>query len=160
MSGWDAASQRWPRARQTSEYGASRANGGRWTMSDVVALVVAFAVRWEVGLAFLALKLWHQASGRRVSTLAFAREKWNDAVEVARSLAGSARLPMSLHVGPRSSGSPAFDRWRQDELARIAAERAKLAEAEEEFARYRDELLGARDREHFDRFMNRRNDLR
>lgn len=159
MSGWDAASQRWPRARRGSPTGASRGEGGRWTVPDGVALLVAFALRWELGVAFLALKLWHQASGQQVSTVAFAREKWDAAVELVRRLAGNARLPMSFHVGARSSGSPAFDRWRETELARIAAERTKLAEAEEEFSRYRDELLGARDREHFERFMHGRTDL-
>ena len=37
--------------------------------------------------------------------------------------------------------------------ARLDAERGKLASAERDFARYRDELLHAKDREDFDRFM-------
>lgn len=155
MGGWNAASQGWSRTRR-NRADIHAIDGGRWTVTDVVALLVAFAIRWELGLAFLGLKLWHQASGRRISTTAFAREKWDTLAMGVRGLANGARLPMTLHVGPRSSGSPAFDSWRQDELARIAAERAKLAEAEEEFARYRDELLRARDREHFDRFMGTR----
>ena len=159
MGGWNAASQGWSQSRR-GRRGAQPAEGGRWTATDVLALVVAFTIRWELGLAVLALKLWHQASGRRISTLAFARAKWDALAMSVRGLAIGNRLPLTLHVGPRSSGSPAFDGWRQDELARIASERAKLAEAEEEFARYRDDLLRARDREHFDRFMRSRDGLR
>lgn len=132
------------------------ADGGRWTKLDVVALLAAFALRWELGLAFLALKLWHQASGSPTSTLAFAREKWDQLATLARDLVQGARLPMTLHVGPRPSGSPAFDRWRRDELARIDAERAKLSAAENDFARYRDELVRVKDREEFERFMRSR----
>ena len=160
MSGWSASSRGWSRTRRVRPDAALGAEAGRWTMIDVVALLVAFAIRWELGVAFLALKLWHQASGRRVSTVVFAREKWDRLVAATRDLAHGARLPMTLSMGPRSSGSPAFDRWREDELARIAAERVKLAEAEDEFARYRDELLRARDSEHFDRFMNSRDTVR
>ena len=159
MGGWNAASQGWARTRRDRDKASAFAGGGRWTPSDVVAVVIAFAIRWELGLAFLALKLWHQTSGRRISTLAFAREKWDALSTTIQGFASGARLPMTLHVGPRSSGSPAFDSWRQDELTRIAAERAKLAEAEEEFSRYRDELLRARDRDHFDRFMRSRDGL-
>ena len=65
-------------------------------------------------------------------------------------------VPFSLHVGPRSSGNAAFDRWRTAELARLDAERGKLVSAEREFVRYRDELLHAKDREDFERFMNAR----
>ena len=156
MSGWNAASQGWSRTRHSRRDETMGQGGGRWVATDVVALLVAFTIRWELGVGFLALKLWHQASGRRISTFAFAREKWDAAVVLARNVAGGVNLPMTLHVGPRSSGSPAFDRWRQDELARIAAERSKLVDAEAEFARYRDELLRARDNEHFDRFMRSR----
>ena len=156
MSGWNAASQGWSRTRRNRRDETVAEGGGRWVPTDVVALLVAFAIRWELGIAFLALKLWHQASGRRISTFAFAREKWDAAVAFVRTVGNGLHLPMTLHVGARSSGSPAFDRWRQDELARIAAERSKLADAEAEFARYRDELLRARDNEHFDRFMRSR----
>lgn len=156
MSGWNAASQGWSRARRGRKGAVANDGGGRWTITDVVALLAIVAFSRELGLAFLALKLWHQASGRRISTLSFAREKWDGLVTFARGLANGVHLPVTLHVGQRSSGSPAFDSWRQHELARIAGERAKLAEAEEEFARYRNELLRARDSEHFDRFMHTR----
>ena len=154
MGGWNAASQGWHRARRDRR--GEIAEGGRWTVPDVATLLLAFALRWELGLAFLALKLWHQASGSRLSTLGFAREKWDRLVGLARSFSSGASLPFSLHVGPHSSGNAAFDRWRTAELARLDAERSKLATAEREFARYRDELLHAKDHEDFERFMNAR----
>ena len=160
MGGWNSAAQGWGRARRGRDDPRMGDDGGRWTPTDAAALLVAFFFSKELGVAFLALKLWHQASGRRISTLSFAREKWDSLVTMARGFANGVRLPMTFHVGQRSSGSPAFDDWRQNELGRIAAERAKLAEAEEEFARYRNELLRARDREHFDRFMRNRDSLR
>ncbi len=154
MGGWNAASQGWHRARRDRR--GELSEGGRWTVPDVAALLFAFAVRWELGLTFLGLKLWHQASGSRVSTLSFAREKWDGLVNLARGFGSGASLPFSLHVGPRSSGNAAFDRWRTAELARLDAERGKLVSAEREFVRYRDELLHAKDREDFERFMNAR----
>ena len=154
MGGWNAASQGWHRARRDRR--GEVTEGGRWTVSDVAALLVAFAVRWELGVAFLALKLWHQASGSGLSTLAFAREKWDGLVGLARGFSSGTSMPFSLHVGPRSSGNAAFDRWRTTELARLDAERGKLATAEREFTRYRDELLHAKDHDDFERFMKAR----
>ena len=154
MGGWNAASQGWHRARRDRR--GEMTEGGRWTVPDVAALLVAFAVRWELGVAFLALKLWHQASGSRLTTLAFAREKWDGLVGLARGFSSGASVPFSLNVGPRSSGNAAFDRWRTTELARLDAERGKLATAEREFTRYRDELLHAKDHDDFERFMKAR----
>ena len=154
MSGWNAASQNWQRVRRDRR--AEMSEVGRWTPADFVALGVAFLVRWELGLAFLALKLWHHASGDRVSTLAFARAKWEALVGAVRALTAGSSLPFSLHVEPRSSGNAAFDRWRREELIRLDTERSKLASAEREFARYRDELLHVKDGEDFERFMRAR----
>ena len=127
-----------------------------WTSADLTLLVVAFIVRWELGLGFLALKLWHQASGYEGSTLSFARLKWNGLVTLARAVFEGRALPISLSFGAKSSGNLAFDAWRRGELERIAIERRKLQVAEGEFASYRDDLLQARDREAFDRFMRSR----
>ena len=154
MGGWNAASHGWSRVRR--ERARETIGGGRWTVPDVATLVLAFALRWELGLAFLALKLWHQTSGSPLSTLGFAREKWDGLVEAARGLTGGNAMPFSIHVGPRSSGNAAFDRWRRDELERLDAERSKLASAESEFSRYRDELMHAKDHEDFERFMRAR----
>ena len=66
--------------------------------------------------------------------------------------------PLGRHaVSSRTSGNQAFDSWRETELSRIEAERSKLRTAEREFAAYRDELLHAKEREDFDRFMHTRN---
>ena len=128
---------------------------GRWTVPDIAATLVAFAVHWEVGVAFLGLKLWQQASGYQGSVFAFASEKWEGLVGLARSVLAGANMP-SLYIGPRSSGNAAFDTWRRTELSRIEAEREKLRMAEQEFATYRDELLHVKDREDFQRFMQAR----
>ena len=154
MGGWTAASHSWHRVRRDRRTAVSE--GGRWTVPDVIALLLAFAIRWELGLAFLTLKLWHQASGSGLSTLAFARGKWDALVSIARGFTAGGSMPFSVHVGSRSSGNASFDRWRTEELARLDAEHTKLASAEREFARYREDLLHAKDREDFDRFMNAR----
>ena len=65
-------------------------------------------------------------------------------------------MPFSVHFGQTSSGNHAFDAWRRTELARIDAERAKLRTAELDFASYHDELLQAKDRDDFERFMRAR----
>ncbi len=164
MGGWSGAARagQWAErgdqvrgSEQGREKRRRRENRG-WTPADVTMLVVAFVARWELGLGFLALKLWHQASGYEGSTLSFARLKWNGLVSLARAVFEGRALPISLSFGAKSSGNLAFDAWRRGELERIAVERQKLQAAEGEFARYRDDLLQARDREAFDRFMRSR----
>lgn len=155
MGGWSNAA----RGGQWAELGRDgrRKDKGRgWTTADVAILVVAFVARWELGMAFLALKLWHQASDYDGSTLSFARMKWNGLVALTRAMLDGGKLPVSFSLGPKSSGNLSFDAWRQGELERIAVERSKLQAAEVEFTRYRDDLLQARDREAFDRFMQTR----
>lgn len=155
MGGWSNAA----RGGQWTELGRHGRGKGRdrgWTTADVAILVVAFVARWELGMAFLALKFWHQASGYDGSTLSFARMKWNGLVALTRAMVDGGSLPVSFSFGPKSSGNLAFDAWRQGELDRIAVERRKLQAAEVEFTRYRDDLLQARDREAFDRFMQTR----
>ena len=153
MGGWSNAA----RGGQWTELGRNgRKRDKGWTPADVATFVVAFVARWELGVAFLALKLWHQASGYDGSTLSFARMKWNGLVALTRAMLDGGKLPVSFSFGPKSSGNLAFDAWRQSELERIAFERSKLQAAEVEFTRYRDDLLQARDREAFDRFMQTR----
>ena len=154
MGGWGNATRHgsWNYVRQDREPGLPRA-AGRWTAPDVALTIVAFVIHWEVGLAFLALKLWQQASGYEGNVLAFARDRWDWLVGGTRGLlSGGAAMPFAA----RSSGNKAFDTWRQTELARIEAERDKLRIAEREFSAYREELLHAKDREDFDRFMQAR----
>lgn len=157
MSGWSSASCQngWQRVRRNEEAGLPRISG-RWTVPDIALTVFAFFVHWEFGLAFLALKLWHQASGHPGSVFTFAREKWERLVGMTRNLMSGTSMPLSVHFGYQSSGNQAFDAWRQAELKRIDEERHKLRAAEREFTTYRNELLHARDREEFDRFMQSR----
>ena len=160
MGGWsDTTRQReWGgRARAKSATGTV----ARWTGLDVFALVVCFWARWELGVAFLGLKLWHQASGFEGSVFSFARLKWDALVRLTQGVLAGRAAPFSLHVGRlhmgrTSSGNRAFDAWRDTELSRIEAERAKLRTAERAFVSYHDELLQAKDREDFDRFMRAR----
>ena len=155
MSGWNDAA----RQREWSRQGAGRVRGasvGRWSPLEILFLVLAFLLRWEIGLAFLGLKLWHQASGAGGSVFAFARVKWEGLVSLVQGAVGGRPLPFSVHFGQGSSGNHAFDAWRRAELARIEAERAKLRTAERDFAGYHDELLQAKDREDFERFMRAR----
>ena len=155
MGGW-SESKNWQRMRRRDAAGVP-GTSGRWTVPDVATMLVAFAVRWELGVAFIGLKVWHQASGYPGSIFSFVHEKWEQLVGVARSLMSGASMP-SLHIGPKSSGNVAFDTWRRNELSRIEAEREKLRTAERDFTTYRDELLHVKDREDFQRFMQARDD--
>ena len=138
---------------------ASRpSKAGRWTALDIGLTVGAFLLSHELALAFVALKLWHQASGYDGSVLAFAGDRWEALVRATRRITSGSGV--SMPFASRSSGNHAFDAWRQTELARIEAERNKLRASEREFAAYRDELLHAKDREDFDRFMQARADGR
>ena len=148
QSGW--------RHMKRNDRGRPSRIGGRWTSADVAITVIAFMARWELGLAFLALKLWHQASGSPGSTFAFARQKWEQLVGATRGLLSGSAFPVSMRFGDQSSGNIAFDTWRKGELNRIDAEREKLRVSERDFTVYRDELLHAKDREDFDRFMRSR----
>lgn len=154
MGGWGNATRQggWHHVWRDETAVPPRA-AGRWTAPDVAMTIVAFIIHWEVGLAFLAMKLWQQASGYEGSVLSFAKEKWEGLVGATRAILSGAALPASLSLGTRSSGNKAFDAWRKAELTRIEAERAKLRAAERQFTSYRDELLHAKDREDFERFM-------
>ncbi len=155
MSGWNNAA----RQREWSRRGAGRTGsngGGRWTVLDGVVLGLAFLIQWELGLVFLGLKLWHQASGSPGNVFTFARVKWDGLVRLAQGFLEGRPMPFSVHFGQASSGNHAFDTWRSAELARIEAERAKLRIAERDFASYHEELVQAKDREAFERFMRAR----
>lgn len=150
MGGWRSADNCGWQVRRDEAAAVPRGRG-RWSAPDIAVMVVAFVVHWELGLAFLGLKLWHQASGHSGSVFAFAREKWDGLVESARGFLGGNGATAGF--GTRSSGNSAFDAWRRAELDRIEAERAKLRTAERDFAAYREELLRAKDNEDFERFM-------
>ena len=153
--GW-AEVRRDEQARPQAAPSTKAATAGRWTMLDVALTVGTLVLGgWQLCVAFVALKLWHQASGFQGSVLAFANDRWDVLVRAARRLlAGGSGF--SMPFASRSSGNHAFDAWRMNELQRIEAERNKLRASEREFAAYRDELLHAKDREDFDRFMRTR----
>ena len=156
MGGWNTTGDAGWQMRRERAAGLPRTSS-RWTAPDVAVTIVAFLIHWEFGLAFLALKLWQQASNYQGSVFSFAREKWEGLVNATRHMLSGTTLPTSFGLGARSSGNHAFDAWRRTELDRIEAERTKLRLAEREFSSYRDELLHARDSEAFDRFMQARN---
>lgn len=155
MGGWSDAAQHGNWAQRSGEEQRARRRR-KWTGAEIAVLVIAFLIRWEVGVAVLALKLWHQASGDEGSVFAFARRKWEALAVAASAFLSHERLPFTANFGLRSSGNLAFDEWRQGELARIEAERQRLQAAERDFSAYREELLRAHDREAFDRFMQGR----
>ena len=167
MGGWGNATRQrgwnygnWNNACGVGEMRREEAAGlpsraSRWTKLDVALTIGAFALGREIGLvAFVAFKLWHQASGFDGNIIAFARERWDRLVGATSGLLASGGSVMPF--GARTSGNHAFDTWRETELARIESERNKLRASEREFAAYRDELLHAKDREDFERFMQAR----
>lgn len=153
MGGWSDSARHgnWAQPRGENQ----RMRRRPWAAPEIAAQVLAFVIRWELGLAFLALKLWHQASGDDGNVFSFARRKWEMLVLAASQLFAGGKLSFG-GLGEKSSGNLAFDEWRRGELERIEAERQKLHAAERDFASYRDELLRARDREAFERFMQAR----
>ena len=104
-----------------------------WTAWEIALMVIGFVVFWPVGLAILFWILWTKRHGA-----ATAMPAWVD-----RFTGGSSS----------SSGNSAFEDWKRGELDRLEQERRRLAEAEQEFAAFLDQLKRARDREEFERFM-------
>lgn len=104
----------------------------RWSGWEIALMVIGFVVFWPVGLAILFWILWTKRHG------APAMPAW-----VGRFTGGFAP----------ASGNSAFEDWKRAELDRLEQERRKLAQAEQEFAAFLDQLKRARDREEFERFM-------
>lgn len=129
--GGPSASPFWPSGGTDTARGCGR----WWTLGPVgmAAMVLGFVFWWPLGLGVLALNIFK----RRGGVMPFADLK--------------DRNPFA-----RATGNVAFDEWRLAEIARIEQERAKLAEAEREFATFVAEVRRAKDREEFDRFMNAR----
>ena len=123
-----------------------------WKPFEIAAMVLGFIVFWPIGLAILFAKFWQRQHGHRQPLPSkrprvFSRRSTRKPGLVVKSAATS---------GWRSTGNVAFDEWRESELARLEAERRKLAEAERDFARHIEELRRARDREEFESFMRAR----
>jgi hypothetical protein len=111
-----------------------------WTPWEIALMVTGFVVFWPVGLAILFWILWTKRHG---TPTWFGR------------LAGAAGAFGAQAGG--ASGNSAFEEWKRSELERLEQERRKLAEAEQDFAAFLDQLKRARDREEFDRFTAARN---
>ena len=108
-----------------------------WTPWEIALMVTGFVVFWPAGLAILFWILWTRRHGTPA---------WFDRIAGAISVPGGPRMR-------GASGNSAFDEWKRSELDRLEQERRRLAEAEQDFAAFLDQLKRARDREEFDRFM-------
>jgi hypothetical protein len=124
----------------------------RWSLFEIVAMVLGFIVFWPIGLAILGFKLWQRKSGYQGDLQTVAQEKWRDARNAMSS--GSWQGRRGFYTA--STGNSAFDEWRAAEIARLEEERRKLQEAHREFSIFVDNIRRAKDREEFERFMNER----
>ena len=147
--------------------GAWRSSGcgaSRWSMFEIVAMVLGFIVFWPIGLAILGFKMWQRKSGYPGDLQTAAQDKWREARGMmANSAQAGVAWPSGPWTwghrsgfGPASSGNLAFDEWKKAELARLEEERRKLQDAHNEFAAFVENIRRAKDREEFERFMNER----
>jgi Protein of unknown function (DUF2852) len=125
---------------------------GRWSLFEIVAMVLGFIVFWPIGLAILGFKLWQRKSGYSGDLQTVAQEKWRAA---RGAMSGGQWQGRHSFYAP-SSGNSAFDDWKAAEIARLEEERRKLQEAHREFATFVDNIRKSKDREEFERFMNER----
>ena len=121
-----------------------------WTPLTIILMVLGFIVFWPLGLLMLAYILWgdripeirRHFEGLKESPAGAAREH---NYEFFRDMGGST-----------ASGNAAFDDYRAQELRRLDEERQQLDKERKEFESFVRDLRHARDREEFDRFMQRR----
>jgi hypothetical protein len=131
--------------------------GEPWKPVEILAMVLGFIMFWPIGLAVLGWKMWQRRSGYPGDIVSFGREKWDRFARWQGGAPRYAHYPWSgASYGAGSSGNVAFDEWRAAELARLEAERRRLAAAEREFAEFMENLRRAKDREEFERFMSER----
>ncbi len=126
--------------------------GSRWTLFEVVAMVLGFIVFWPIGLAILGFKVWQRKAGYPGDLQSAAGEKWRE----ARSAMTGCNWRGRSSFYAASTGNSAFDDWKASEIARLEEERRKLQEAHQEFSAFLDHIRRAKDREEFERFMNER----
>ena len=137
--------------------GGPRRCGARWTIFELLAMVLGFMVYWPIGLAVIVWKVWQKKTGYYGDLGSMMREKMAQAGGFARQWEGPfARGAGRASWGARQTGNSAFDEWRTAELNRLEEERRKLEAAERDFADYIANLRRARDREEFDRFTQAR----
>ena len=123
-----------------------------WTPVTIAMMVVGFMITPVLGLAVIAYIIW----GDRLEAF---KTDVNVATDKAAGFFGNAKG--GFNMGGRfamsdQTGNVAFDDWRDAELKRLEAERAKLAEARHEFDSYMRELRRAKDEEEFRSFMAQR----
>ncbi|KAA0968500.1 DUF2852 domain-containing protein [Aureimonas fodinaquatilis] len=119
-----------------------------WTPATIALMVLGFIVYWPLGLAVLAYILW----GDRLEAFRSDVSRSTD-----RVMCGFRRSKANVPFAASRTGNVAFDDWRDQELARLDAERQRLDDARNEFETYARELRRAKDKEEFDRFMRDRN---
>ena len=124
----------------------------RWTLFELVAMILGFIVFWPIGLAILGFKIWQRKVGYPGDLQTAAGEKWREARSAMRGCNWQARR--GFYTG--STGNMAFDEWKAAEIARLEEERRKLQEASREFSEFVENIRRAKDREEFERFMNER----
>jgi hypothetical protein len=124
----------------------------RWTLFEVLAMILGFIVFWPIGLAILGFKIWQRKVGYPGDLQMAASEKWREARSAMRGHDWRARR--GFYAG--STGNAAFDEWKAAEIARLEEERRRLQEASREFSEFVDNIRRAKDREEFERFMNER----
>ena len=125
---------------------------GRWSVFEIVAMVLGFIVFWPIGLAILGFKIWQRKSGYSGDLQTVAQEKWRE----ARGAMWGGQWNSRHSFYAPSSGNAAFDDWKAAEIARLEEERRKLQDAHREFSTFVDNIRKAKDREEFERFMNER----
>lgn len=111
-----------------------------WSTFEIAALVVLFLSRWELGVAFLALKFWQQSSGHGGSVFGFAKLKWDTLVDAAGRLAGGVSV---IRADPSPRDMRSFDDWKRAEFERLEGESRRLREAQSEVASLKDDLARA-----------------
>jgi uncharacterized protein DUF2852 len=124
----------------------------RWSVFEIVAMVLGFIVFWPIGLAILAFKFWQRKAGYPGDLQTMAQDKWRE----ARNAFSGANWQGRRGFYASSTGNLAFDEWRATEIARLEEERRKLQEAHQEFSTFVENIRRAKDREEFERFMNER----
>lgn len=133
--------------------------GPRWTVIELLAMILGFMVYWPIGVAVIVWKIWQKKTGYRGDLVAALRAKMTEAREFAGQWDGAFGRGGGMGSGgwgTRQTGNSAFDEWRGAELARLEEERRRLEAAERDFADYIANLRRARDREEFEQFMNER----
>src|SRR5277367_3906412 len=113
-----------------------QSGGSRWSVFEIVAMVLGFIVFWPIGLAILGFKLWQRKAGYPGDLQTAAQEKWRE----ARSAMWSGPWQGRHSFYSPSSGNSAVDDWRANEIARLEEERRKLQDAHREFQAFVDNI--------------------